>query len=648
MAHGQTLTLTSSMIEGMSNNSLFDRWRPYSHFSAPAGWMNDPCGPLYDPVGDLYHLHYQWHVNHVEWGNISWGHATSEDLVTWIDVDHFSGDQSQAAAQAWSGGRAQSLGPTNLTSSHHGSSEYNHLGIFTGTAQPVNLTGEVDDGTLLAFYTSVSRLPTSWDAPYLKGTESQSLAYSTDGGLSWTQYDGNPVISQPPEGWNVTGFRDPFFHESPELDRMLNYSEPHYYSVFGSGIGDVGPRAPLYTALASNLTDWTFLGALWEPNGNTSLGRPYEVGNWGWNFEVPNFFDLDGHWFFSSGVQGGDRSYHEQTWSVWNEGVVSARPNGSIAFEPVSMGAVDWGNLYAVTSFNDTKRDRRIQIGWSPEDMNNFGIVQQGYQGALSIPRELFVLYTPNVKPPSPMRNSSSVYTSNPNGTCTARTLGIRPARDVVAGLREGSHATNHTVGGDNDNNTIKGNGAGSGSMMLLNKLNSSSYEISFTVANTTGRAGLTIFASPDFLEYTSIYHDPTTSTIACDRKKSSTIPEFLKTTYLGFFEPYNVITHDETGSGSGVAVPETITFDVFVDGSLVEIFVNDRFALTTRVYPSRLDSTGVGLFASKGVEVTYSGPLQVWDGLKDVWPSRPRNSSSLLVWDTDAETNNGTWWTGL
>lgn len=172
---------------------------------------------------------------------------------------------------------------------------------------------------------------------------------STDGGITWTEYSGNPVISQPPTGWNITGFRDPFFHDSPELDAMLNYTEPHYYAIFGSGIGDVGPRIPLYTAPSSNLTRWTYLGALWEPKGNTSLGRPYEVGNWGWNFEVPNFFNLGGHWFFSAGAQGASRSYHEQTWVVWNEANVSVRPNGSIAFEPLSMGASDWGNLYAVS-----------------------------------------------------------------------------------------------------------------------------------------------------------------------------------------------------------------------------------------------------------------------------------------------------------
>lgn len=293
-------------------------------------------------------MHYQWHSNHVEWGNISWGHATSKDMVTWSDVDHFPEDQ----IPAWSGYQAQSIGTSNLTSTKHVPHKYNFLGIFSGTAQPVNVTGG-SDGTLLAFYTSVSRGPISWDQPYPVGAESQSLACSIDQGVTWTEYGGNPVINLPPDDWNVTGFRDPFFQDSPALDAVLNYSEPHYYAIFGSGIGDVGPRIPLYSAPASNLTSWTYLGALWEPRGNTSFGRMYETGTWGWNFEVPNLFNLDEHWFFSSGVQGGSTSYHPQTWVVWNEGVVTARSDGSIAFEPISMGASDWGLLYAVCNNPD-------------------------------------------------------------------------------------------------------------------------------------------------------------------------------------------------------------------------------------------------------------------------------------------------------
>lgn len=81
--------LTADMISSMGNNTLFNRWRPTYHFISPAGWMNvsqpmtvksttsdklqDPCGMMYDPTTETYHLQYQFHPNHVNWGNISWG-----------------------------------------------------------------------------------------------------------------------------------------------------------------------------------------------------------------------------------------------------------------------------------------------------------------------------------------------------------------------------------------------------------------------------------------------------------------------------------------------------------------------------------------------------------------------------------------------
>lgn len=36
--------LTTDIIDGLGNNSLFTRWRPTYHFIAPAGWLNVSSG----------------------------------------------------------------------------------------------------------------------------------------------------------------------------------------------------------------------------------------------------------------------------------------------------------------------------------------------------------------------------------------------------------------------------------------------------------------------------------------------------------------------------------------------------------------------------------------------------------------------------
>jgi beta-fructofuranosidase len=616
--------LTPNSIEKMGNNTLFTRWRPISHIIAPAGWMNDPCGPMYDPTSGYYHISYQWHSDHVNWGNISWGHATSKDLITWRDVDSFPNDGISAA---WVNNQAEAIGTTNISSTHHKPPNYNHLGIWSGTAQPYNLTGG-QDGTLLAFYTSVSRLPLGWDQTYPTGSESQSYAYSADGGATWQQYENNPVISTPPPGWNITGFRDPFFQKFPALDEMLNYTEDHFYVIFGSGINGSGPRIPLYSTPASNLTAWTFLGALDNTANNVSLGDPIQTGATGSQYEVVNFFDLEGHWFQSGGTQGGIATFR----NFWNEGNVSTRSNGSIQFTPISAGSPDWGNLYAITSFHDTRNNRRLQIGWSPEDsINNYAATQQGYQGSLSLPRRLFVHTVSNVVPPkNHTAIQNSIFTRQHNNTFSARTLGARPAKDIVRGLRFNATHSSASL------TTLMGAGGGRHSHRLAN-MSSSSYEFSVLINSTTGRTGIIIAASPTFQEYTSIYFDPHTHTIACNRTYSSLLKGFLNTTYTGHFAPYNSsLTHKL----------EPVHMRIFVDGSLVEISVNDRFWMTSRIYPAQESSVGVGVYAAPGVEVVYGG-LEWWDGLRNVWPHRPQNSSTLLLQDTAAETGNFTWWPG-
>jgi beta-fructofuranosidase len=49
------------------------------------------------------------------------------------------------------------------------------------------------------------------------------------------------------------------------------------------------------------------------------------------------------------------------------------------------------------------------------------------------------------------------------------------------------------------------------------------------------------------------------------------------------------------------VPVGELLELRVFVDQSVIEVFANDRQAITRRVYPTRPDSDGVVLFAEGG-----------------------------------------------
>ncbi|MER5225663.1 GH32 C-terminal domain-containing protein [Streptomyces flaveus] len=143
-----------------------ETYRPQFHFTPEKNWMNDPNGLVY--YKGEYHLFYQYNPNGNSWGDMSWGHAVSKDLVHWKQL------------------------PLALS---HDDEEM----VFSGSAV-VDWNNTTGFGTkknppMVAIYTSAYKEG---------GKQAQSLAYSTDRGRTWTKYQGNPVIDI-----GSNNFRDP-------------------------------------------------------------------------------------------------------------------------------------------------------------------------------------------------------------------------------------------------------------------------------------------------------------------------------------------------------------------------------------------------------------------------------------------------------
>jgi fructan beta-fructosidase len=73
-------------FDSYSNIKYDESLRPQFHFSSKKNWINDPNGMVY--YKGEYHLFFQHNPKAVHWGNMTWGHAVSKDMVHWKQLQH--------------------------------------------------------------------------------------------------------------------------------------------------------------------------------------------------------------------------------------------------------------------------------------------------------------------------------------------------------------------------------------------------------------------------------------------------------------------------------------------------------------------------------------------------------------------------------
>lgn len=119
---------------------------------------------------------------------------------------------------------------------------------------------------------------------------------------------------------------------------------------------------------------------------------------------------------------------------------------------------------------------------------------------------------------------------------------------------------------------------------------NARAYEVEVRVADLPrgARLGLDLLSSADGAESTRIYYDGVAGEVVVDKSRSTLSteeegPRVLRGAYpIDRFGPVR-------------------TLRAFVDGSVIEVFINDAAAFSFRAYPTRSDSTGARLFADRG-----------------------------------------------
>lgn len=205
-----------------------------------------------------YHLYFQYYPDGNVWGPMHWGHAISENLITW---------EEQPIA----------LYPDDLGL------------IFSGNAvvDKDNISGFGKDGVspIVAIYTYHNM---EGEKAGEIDFQTQGIAFSLDEGMTWIKYDKNPIISNP----GIKDFRDPKVIWDNSNDKWimslaagnklmfyssLNLKDWKFESEFGENIGAHGgiwecPDLFPIKIEGSDKTNWVLLVSInpGAPNGGSA------------------------------------------------------------------------------------------------------------------------------------------------------------------------------------------------------------------------------------------------------------------------------------------------------------------------------------------------------------------------------------------
>lgn len=311
-------------VSSVNGQNYREKHRLQLHFSMPSGWANDPNGLVYSD--GYYHLFYQYDPNATLSGQIHWGHARSSDLIHWENL------------------------PIALYPSEKGT-------IFSGCCvlDKDHVTGLIPAGNqnqsdvpIIALY-SLNK-----DA-----AQSQALAYSFDKGITWSQYNANPVLPNP----GIPDFRDPNIFER----------EGKFYMALA-----VTDRISFYSS--TNLLSWNLLSDFGiEPNEGDKSGV----------WECPSLITLkdeqnNQHDILIVSENGGKQG----SLTEYFIGKFNGKTFNS--YDKSKMLWVENGfDNYAAIPYHNDPNGRVVLIGW----MSNWLYAQKTptsvWRGQMTIPREL-------------------------------------------------------------------------------------------------------------------------------------------------------------------------------------------------------------------------------------------------------------------
>jgi len=233
-------------------------------------------------------------------------------------------------------------------------------------------------------------------------------------------------------------------------------------------------------------------------------------------------------------------------------------------FTPTALEKLDYGNryFYAPQTFADST-GRTLMIGWVKEGRSIPAQVRAGWAGVMSLPK--------------------SLYLDTAGRLCQAFVPELQHLRQDGASWQELSLTDGQPV------------------ELLSDTGRQFELEGIFTPGSAR-RTLLALLRSPDGAEETRLVLDWSEQTLTLDRSRSSRHRNVEKTPYSAPLP-------------ADAAKPYRL--HVFVDASIIEVLVNGRAAITSRVYPTASAGCAVTLLAEGGQTGVQN--LQIWK-IAPVW----------------------------
>lgn len=409
----------------------------------------------------------------------------------------------------------------------------------------------------------------------------------SDDMITWVKDEANPVLeaSYPYDDSDEAAWRDPCVWEYDGEWYMAQCAEltrEAATELFGERVaGTVYGRSCIGLMKSPDLKTWEMLPPLYTTQGMSM-------------YECPDVFELDGKWVTLFSCQ---RTY----------AALAENPFGKYKLNR-PFPALDNDMYYAAKTLSDDKGRRLAwgfifeNNGWCAERVNDEVVWKDVHEGrkwsnVLALPRELSV------------DESGSLCSAPPEELKTLR------KRVWSASGMDGEQMTLDSIAGEwqiakgsivcHESEMVSGDYC----TALINEVKSPFVEIECSIdltGNSYGKAGIMLRAGEELEDVAIVAYDMLTNSVSIEDSRATLGAPHSRIWECFTDSPFMPVSIPVAG------VAGKVDLRIFLDSTVIEVFINGKMALSGRCYPHNKSSVGIGFF-SNAEQVRFDN-VKMWE----------------------------------